>query len=61
MRKMLNIKWERIMILLFIPLAIKQFTLANEMFKVASIITSIIIFGGFSLAIKLFRQELKGE
>ena len=61
MRKMLNIKWERIMILLFIPLAIKQFTLAHEMFKFASIITSIIIFGGFSLTIKLFRQELKGE
>lgn len=54
-----RIKWENIFLILISPLAIIQFIKAAEGFKIASIIPSIILYGGFYLTIKTIRKEVK--
>ena len=54
-----RIKWENIFLILISPLAIIQFIKAAEEFKIASIIMSIILYGGFYLIIKMMRIEVK--
>ena len=54
-----RIKWENIFLILISPLPIIQFIKATEGFKIASIIMSIILYGGFYLIIKMIRKEVK--
>ena len=54
-----RIKWENIFLILISPLPIIQFIKAVEGFKIASIIPSIILYGGFYLTIKTIRKEVK--
>ena len=54
-----RIKWENIFMILISPLAIIQFIKAAEEFKIASIIASITLYGGFYLIIKTIRKEVK--
>ena len=52
-----RIKWENIFLLLIIPVAIIQFIKAGEGFKIASIIMSITLYGGFYYIIRTIRKE----
>lgn len=52
-----RIKWENIFLMLIIPLAIEQFIRAGEGFKIASIIMSMTLYGGFYYIIKMIRKE----
>jgi hypothetical protein len=52
-----RIKWENIFLLLIIPVAIIQFTRAGEGFKIASIIMSMTLYGGFYYIIRTIRKE----
>ena len=54
-----RIKWQKIFLILISPLLIIQFIKAAEGFKIASIIASIILYGGFYLIIKMIRKEVK--
>ena len=54
-----RIKWENIFLILISPLPIIQFIKAAEGFKIASIIMSITLYGGFYLIIKMTRKEVK--
>ena len=54
-----RIKWENIFLILISPLPIIQFIKAAEGFKIASIIASITLYGGFYLIIKTIRKEVK--
>ena len=51
-----RIKWENIFLILISPIAIIQFIKAAEGFKIASIMTSLILYGGFYLTIKMIRK-----
>jgi hypothetical protein len=52
-----RIKWENIFLLLIIPVAIIQFFKAAEGFKIASIIMSTTLYGGFYYIIRTIRKE----
>ena len=54
-----RIKWENVYLLLIIPFPIIQYFKAAEGFKIASIIMSITLYGGFYLIIKMIRKEVK--
>ena len=56
-KRLLKIKWENLLFILFIPLAINQFKLAHIDFKIASIVFSLLLYGGFYLVIQMIRQE----
>lgn len=53
-----RIKWENIYLILISPLPVIQFMKAAEGFKIASIIASIALYGGFYIIIRMIR---KGE
>ena len=57
--KLRRIKWENIYLILISPLPVIQFIKAAEGFKIASIIMSITLYGGFYLVIKTIRKEVK--
>ena len=57
--KLRRIKWENIYLILISPLPVIQFIKAAEGFKIASIIMSITLYGGFYLVIKMIRKEVK--
>ena len=54
-----RIKWENIFMILIIPLAITQFIKAAEGFKILSVLSSMTLYGGFYLVIKMIRKEVK--
>ena len=56
-KRLLKIKYENIALILFIPLAINQFLKAHIDFKIASIMMSLILYGGMYLLIYTTRKE----
>lgn len=56
-KTLLKIKYENILLMLFIPLAIIQFVKANIDFKLVSIISSLVLYGGVCIVIKMTRLE----
>ena len=60
-KKIYSIKYENILIALFIPLAITQFIKAHEDFKIISILMSLILYGGLALTIRVARKEALEE
>lgn len=64
-KRLLKIKWENILLMLFTPLAIEQFIKAHIDFKIISIIMSLVLYGGFYVVVQMMRKEalleVKGE
>ena len=56
-KRLLKVKWENILLTLFIPLAIIQFLKASIDFKLVSIVMSLTLYGGFYLVVQMTRQE----
>lgn len=56
-KRLLKVKWENILLLGLIPLAIIQFLKASTDYKLASIMMSLILYGGTYYAIQTTRQE----
>lgn len=56
-KRLLKIKWENLLLVLFIPVAIIQFNKAHIDFKLASIFMSLDLYGGFYLGVKIARKE----
>lgn len=56
-KRLLKVKWENILLVVFIPLAIIQFYKANIDLKLVSIMMSLILYGGTYLTIQVTRQE----
>lgn len=56
-KRLLKIKWENLLLMLFIPLAIIQFYKAHIDYKLVSVIMSLILYGGFYLVVQMTRQE----
>ena len=56
-KRLLKVKWENILLLGFIPIAIIQFFRASSDFKIISIMMSLILYGGIYYAIQTTRQE----
>ena len=56
-KRLLKIKWENILLILFIPLAIIQFLKAHIDFKLLSIIMSLTLYGGFYIVVQMSRKE----
>lgn len=52
-----RIKWENIFLILISPLPVIQFIDAGEGYKLASIVLSLIFYGGFYIIIKMMRKE----
>lgn len=60
-KKIYSIKYEKLLLALFIPLGIIQILKANEDFKLTSIIFSFILYGGLALVIRVCRKEALEE
>lgn len=60
-KKLYSIKYENILIALFIPLSIVQFIKASIDFKILSILMSLILYGGLALSIRVGRKEALEE
>lgn len=56
-KRLLKIKWENILLTLFISLAIIQFLKASIDFKLVSIVMSLTLYGGFYIVVQMTRQE----
>lgn len=56
-KSLLKIKWENILLMLFIPVAIIQFMRAGADYKILSILMSITMYGGTYYAIRYSRRE----
>ena len=56
-KRLLKIKWENLLLILVIPLAIIQFLKASIDFKLVSIMMSLILYGGIYYTINITRQE----
>lgn len=56
-KKLLKIKWENILLMLFIPLAIVQILKAHIDFKLVSIIMSLTLYGGTYIVVQRARKE----
>lgn len=56
-KRLLKRKWENILLMLFIPLAIEQFIKAHIDFKIISIIMSLVLYGGFYVVVQMMRKE----
>ena len=56
-KRLLKIKWENVLLLLFIPLAIIDFYKAHINFKLISVLMSITLYGGFYTMIQMARKE----
>lgn len=61
MKKLYRIKWENILTILFIPLAISQFLKANVDFKLLSVLLSMTLYGGLALSVRIVRKEVLEE
>ena len=60
-KKLYSIKYENILLALFIPLAMIQFIQAREDFRLLSILASLTLYGGLALAIRVGRKEALEE
>lgn len=56
-KRLLKIKWENILLMLFILLATEQFLKAHIDFKLVSIIMSLTLYGDFYIVVKMTRKE----
>lgn len=56
-KRLLKIKWENLLLILFIPLAIIQFNKAHIDYKLLSVCMSLTLYGGIYLSIRIARQE----
>lgn len=56
-KRLLKIKWENILLMLFIPLAIIQFLKAHIDFKLISVLMSLTLYGGFYIVVQMSRKE----
>lgn len=56
-KRLLKIKWENILLMLFIPLAIIQFIKAHMEYKALSICMSFVLYGGCYLVLQMSRKE----
>ena len=56
-RTLLKIKYENILLMMFIPVAIKQFLKAHIDFKLFSILSSLTLYGGVCMVVKMIRLE----
>lgn len=56
-KRLLKYKWENLLLILFIPVAIIQFNKAHIDFKLASIFMSLDLYGGFYLGVMIARKE----
>lgn len=56
-KRLLKIKWENLLLLAFIPLAIIQFNKANIDLKLVSVCMSLILYGGFYIVVQMSRKE----
>lgn len=54
---LLKIKWENILLMLFIPLAIEQFIKAHIDFKLVSVLMSLTLYGGFYIVVQMTRKD----
>ena len=61
MKQLYKIKWENILLMLFIPLAIIQFNKAHIDFKLVSVLMSITLCSGLALCIRIGRKEVLQE
>lgn len=61
MKKLYKIKWENILLMLFIPLAIIQFNKAHIDFKLVSVLMSLTLYGGLALSVRIGRKEVLEE
>lgn len=61
MTRLYKIKWENILLLMTIPLAINQFLKADSDFKLLSILMSLTLYGGLALSIRVGRKEALEE
>ena len=58
-RTLLKIKYENILLMMFIPVAIKQFLKAHIDFKLFSILSSLTLYGGVCMVVKMIRNEIE--
>ena len=56
-KRLLKIKWENALIVLFIPIATNQFIKAHTDFKILSLFMSLLLVGGYYIVIQMIRQE----
>lgn len=56
-KRLLRIKWENILLLFCIPLAIIQFLKASTDYRITSILLSFILYGGTYMTLQITRQE----
>lgn len=56
-KTLLKIKYENILLMLFIPVAIIQFLKAHIDFKLVSIFASLTLYGGVCIVVKMIRLE----
>lgn len=56
-KRLLKIKWENLLLFIFIPLAIIQFNKAHIDLKLVSLMMSLVLYGGFYLVVQMTRQE----
>ena len=61
MKQLYKIKWENILLILFIPLAIIQFNKAHIDYKSVSVLMSITLYGGLALSVRIGRKEVLQE
>lgn len=61
MKKFLSVKWERIFIILTIPIQILQVIQAHQDFKLIAIFTCLTLYEGLALAIYTGRKETLQE
>ena len=56
-KRLLKIKWENLLLTIFLPLAIIQFNKANIDYKITSAFMSLILYGGFYIVVQMSRKE----
>lgn len=56
-KRLLKVKWENVLLLLFIPLSVIQFIKANIDFKILSLLLDLVMYGGFYLVVQTARKE----
>ena len=61
MKQLYKIKWENILLMLFIPLAIIQFNKAHIDFKLVSVLMSITLCSSLAISIRIVRKEVLQE
>lgn len=56
-KTLLKIKYENVLLMMFIPVAIIQFLKAHIDFKLVSILSSLTLYGGVCMVVKMIRLE----